>query len=340
MTLHAKYKVASVQAAPIYLDTNATVDKVCKLVDEAAAEGAKLIAFPEAMIPGYPQWLWMRPAYDWEPFYKRLYDQAVTIPGPAISKLSDAARRNQVYYSISMTEREGMSLYLTQVMFDPQGNLLGKHRKFKASVNEKIIWADGGADLMPVYDTPLGKIGGAQCWNNAIPHVIAAYAAKGEQVHISAWPIYQDESAGHNLYGARDCEIVARYYAMATCTFSLMSTSIFTQEMIDMLCETDEQYATLGVGGGCTRIFAPNGDILASIPGDEEGIIYADIDLDDIIMQKYLNDPAGMYSFPKDFRLYVDQRPKKSVTFIGEGTDTSMSFEELQQIGNPEAFEK
>ena len=148
-------KVAAVQAAPEYLDRDATVEKACSLIDKAGSEGAKLVAFPEAFIPGYPWWIWFDEPAAGIPFFIKLYKNAVTVPGPAVQSLSEAAKRNGVYVCISVTEKDGASLYLTQLWFNPNGDLIGKHRKLKPSGAERYIWGEGDASMMPVFDPDL-----------------------------------------------------------------------------------------------------------------------------------------------------------------------------------------
>ena len=153
-----KVKVAAVQASPIFLNLDATVEKAAGIIEEAAKNGAELIAFPEAFFPGYPYWIWVGDVgSQLEEFWVRFYKNAVEIPGPAVSKLSEAARKNNIMVCASVTERDGGSLYLTQLWFDKEGNLMGKHRKLRPTNAERIIWGDGDGSMMPVFDTEIGR---------------------------------------------------------------------------------------------------------------------------------------------------------------------------------------
>ena len=182
-------KVAAVQAAPEYLDRDATVEKACSLIDKAGSEGAKLVAFPEAFIPGYPWWIWFDEPAAGIPFFIKLYKNAVTVPGPAVQSLSEAAKRNGVYVCISVTEKDGASLYLTQLWFNPNGDLIGKHRKLKPSGAERYIWGEGDASMMPVFDTEIGRLGGLECWEHMVPANMMAMMKKNEQIHVQAWAV-------------------------------------------------------------------------------------------------------------------------------------------------------
>ena len=203
MALHAKFKAAAVQMAPVYLNRDATTEKVCRKIDEAAANGAKVIAFPETVIPGYPSWIWSEPTRLTGHLYKKFYEQAVEIPSKTIASISDAARRNKVYVSVSLTERDRSSLYLTMVWFGPNGDMLGKHRKLKPSVDERTIWGDGDGSMMPCFDTEYGRLAGLNCWNNSLPLAMAAMGSMNEQVHVAAYPTFAVEEG--SLYSPETC---------------------------------------------------------------------------------------------------------------------------------------
>lgn len=321
-------RVAAVQAAPVYLNLDATVEKTCKLVAEAAAQGAKVIAFPEAFIPGYPFWIWMGGIEYGLKFYMQLYKNAVEIPSKAVQKLSEAAKTNKVYVCVSVTEKDNASLYLTQLWFDPNGNLIGKHRKFKATNAEKTVWGDGDGSMAPVFKTEYGNLGGLQCWEHILPLNLAAMGSMNEQIHVSAWPAFLPVD-GH-LFGIEACELCVKYYAVSNQVYCLMSSHIYTDEMRNMLAENDYQKAFWANGYGCTEIVAPNGKVLAAVPHDEEGIAVADIDLNFIIPGKFLTDPTGHYSTPGFLSLTFDQNEHVPVKKIGKQTNHFVSYEAIQ----------
>ncbi|WP_050184519.1 carbon-nitrogen hydrolase family protein [Domibacillus robiginosus] len=324
-----KVKVAAVQAAPVFLDLDATVEKTCHLVDEAASNGAQVIAFPEAFIPGYPWWIWLGNADYGMKYYIQLYKNAVEIPSLAVQKLSEAAKRNKVYFSVSVTEKDGGSLYLTQLWFNPDGDLIGKHRKLRATNAEKTIWGDGDGSMMPVFETEIGNLGGLQCWEHFLPLNIAAMASMNEQIHVSSWPIGMPQE-GH-LFGIEPCVTAAKYYATTNQVFCLVSSQIWTEEMRDAICETEEQKNFMQLGHGFSRILAPNGQEIGNkLAHDEEGITYADIDLEQIIPGKFLIDSAGHYSTPGFLSLSFDRSPQKPVKHIGNPTQKVWKYDELQ----------
>lgn len=329
MSNYPKYRVAAVQASPVFLDREATVEKTCRLVDEAAANGAKVIAFPEAFIPGYPWWIWLgNPDYGMK-YYIALYKNAVEIPSITVQKLSEAAKRNSVYFCVSVTEKDGASLYLTQLWFNPNGDLIGKHRKLKATGAEMTIWGDGDGSMMPIFETEFGNLGGLQCWEHFLPLNLAAMTSMNEQVHVGSWPIGMPQE-GH-LFGPDQCVIAAQYYAISNQVFYLMASQIWTEEQRDKICETDEQKNVMKLGYGFTKIIAPNGlEIGNKLNHDEEGITYADIDLSQLIPGKYLIDTAGHYSTPGFLSLTFDRTEHKPIKHVGRSEQSALTYDELQ----------
>ena len=329
MSDYPKFKAAAVQAAPVFLDIDATVDKACTIIEEAAANGAKLVGFPEGFISGYPWWVWLTDPTTGSPLQQKLMENAVEIPGPAVKQLSETARKNGIYVCISVSEKDGASLYLTQLWFNPLGNLIGKHRKMKPSGGERLIWGDGEASMMPVFDTEIGRLGGLQCWEHWIPLNLQAMNAQNEQVHVASWPCFVpgDEA----LTSEQPNEISARYYALATQSYVISCTQIHTQEIFEKMGNLKPYDAFVEYGGGDACIIGPNGKILTEkLPRNKEGIVYAEIDLEKIVDCKYQIDPAGHYS-NKTLTMTVNRTPSPTVTFIGSGADTSMSYEQLQQ---------
>ena len=277
MKEYPKYKVAAVQAAPVMLDTEATVKKTCDLIDEAGRQGVKLINFPEAWIPGYPYWIWADGVDYGMPLFVELYNQAVEIPSKAVRDISEAAKRNKMYVCVSVTEKEGGSLFLTQLWFNPDGDLIGKHRKFKATSQEKTIWGDGDGSMAPIFDTELGRLGGLQCWEHNLPLNVAMMGGRHEQVHCGSWPIAMWDP--NNMFATEQTHHTAHYYAVTNQVYYLLASQIWTDEQADRIFTTDKQRASMKNGYGMTRIIAPNGTLIASMDPNEEGLCIAEIDL-------------------------------------------------------------
>ncbi len=186
-------KVAVVQAAPVLFEREATVDKVCRLASQAAAQGARLILFPEAFVPAYPRGLSFgvtvgQRTTEGRRLWQRYWENAVDVPGPATEQLGEAARKAQVYLSIGVIERDEFSrgtLYCTLLYFGPDGRLLGKHRKLKPTAAERLIWGEGDGSTLTVIDTEFGKVGGLICWENYMPLARMAMYGRGVEIYLA-----------------------------------------------------------------------------------------------------------------------------------------------------------
>ncbi|MCA0921450.1 carbon-nitrogen hydrolase family protein [Pseudooceanicola nanhaiensis] len=325
---HPAYKVAAVQASPAVFDISATVDKCCALIEEAAANGAKLIAFPESFLPGFPVWV-----FESGPFgraaalFTQLFDNAVEIPGEAVRRIAQAARRNAIYVCLGITERDQATLYLTQLWFDDGGNIIGKHRKLKPTGPERYIWGEGDGSTLSVFKTPLGNLGGLLCWEHRVPLAAAVMAAQNEQVHVASWPpvaaftqggLSRPQDAGHTSVEspraqpdeASVFEVINRSYAMATQSYVVAATHVLTQEYIDHVAGGDEAMrARFRPGCGTSRIINPDGATIGTIlPPETEGLIYADIGLDRVVSSKYLCDTGGHYAAPQVMSIRLNRR--------------------------------
>jgi nitrilase len=210
-----KVTVAAVQATPEFLDRDATVQKVVRLTKEAAVMGARLIVFPETFIPTYPDWVWRAAAWDgpFEALTARLREQSVEVPSAATDQLGKAAKRAKAYLSVGVNELDGSTIYNAQLLFGPDGEIVGKHRKLMPTGGERLVWGVGdGSDLDPV-ETPFGRVGGLICWENMMPLARTAIYAKG--VDIWTAPTWDnDENWIANL---RHIAREGRVYVIGAC---------------------------------------------------------------------------------------------------------------------------
>jgi len=179
--------VAAVQTSPVFLDREATVQKVCRLVKEAGKAGAGLTVFPETFVPTYPDWVWRAPAWGeaFEALTARLRDQAVEVPSPATEAIGKAARTAKSWVSVGINEREvdgGGTLFNAQLMFAPDGSIAGKHRKLMPTGGERLVWGFGDGSDLQVHETPFGRVGGLICWENLMPLARVALYAKGVDI--------------------------------------------------------------------------------------------------------------------------------------------------------------
>lgn len=208
-----QFKAAAVQAAPVYLDREKTLEKTIALIEEAAQENdAQLIVFPESFILGYPYFIWLGTPMWSHDLSKRWFKNTIEVPGRETEALCDAARRTGTYVVIRVTECEGNTAYNTLLFIDDQGRILGKHRKLVPTHVERTVWGIGdGSDLF-VLDTKLGRMGGLICWEHTMDLVRHTLAGMGEQVHCATWVGFSNVKGWEELFNM-STEISARYHA-------------------------------------------------------------------------------------------------------------------------------
>jgi nitrilase len=243
----------------------------------------------------------------------------VELQGRETQALAAAAKRNNVELIMGATERDGGSLYCTLFFFGANGELRGRHRKLKPTHVERSIWGEGdGSDLF-VLDTPLGRIGGLNCWEHLQPLSKYAMYSLNEQIHIAAWPALSIYNNTAYALGIEANMAASRVYALEGQAYVLAVTSICDQAVIDRLCTTPERSSLLEFGGGATTIFAPSGATLAGPLGyGREDILIADLDLAEIRRAKQAADPAGHYARADATRLVVNHDPRTPTSWMKE----------------------
>jgi nitrilase len=311
---HARFvKVAVVQAAPILFDRDATVRKACQLIQEAAHEGAELVLFPEAFIPAYPRGLSFGMVVgSRKPEGRRLWqtywEGAVEIPSPTTEALSAAVREAGVYLAMGIIERDaqfsGGTLYCSTLYFGPDGEIIGKHRKLKPTGAERLIWGEGDGSTLTVLPTPLGKIGGLICWENYMPLARMAMYSKGVALYLAP------------TADARDTwQATLRHIACEGRCFVLGCNQYVTKEMypMDLQGHPDlaDQPEVMCRGG--SAIISPLGEVIAGPLYDSEGVLFADLDLGEIVRAKLDFDVVGHYARPDVFQLLVNEQARPPV---------------------------
>jgi len=327
-----KFKVAAVHASPIYLNREETTEKACRLIVQAGKEGAKLVAFPEAFIPGYPYWIWTHTPRDGAQFFFELFNNAVEIPSTTTNAIGNAAKKAGVHVVMGMTEVDGGTLYNTLLYFDDQGNILGKHRKLQPTLAERVVWGRGDGSDLEVFDTSIGKISGLICWEHTMDLTRYALATEGEQIHIAVWPGISAVTNDPNCEIFNSvAEAACKHHAVAAQTFVLSVFSPVAQDSIEILGLADRP-DMITTGGGWTAIIGPNGQFInGPHTGTEEKIIYADIDLTDIIRAKYACDSIGHYARPDVFQFKINRRKQMIVENIYPNTCESTSTENKKE---------
>ena len=306
-------KVAVVQAAPVLFDREATVEKTCQLIQETAKEGAEFVLFPEAFIPAYPRGLSFgmvvgSRTHEGRSLWHRYWDNSVETPSPATDALSAAVREAGVYMAVGIIERDsefsGGTLYCTTLYFGPDGEILGKHRKLKPTGSERLIWGEGDGSTMPVFDTELGKIGGLICWENYMPLARTFMYSKGVELYIA--PTADSRDTWQATIQHIACE--GRCFVLGCNQFVIKETYPVDLQKHPELAKQPEVMCR-----GGSAIISPLGEVIAGPLYDEEGILYAELDMGDIVRAKVDFDVVGHYARPDVFQLLVNEKANPPV---------------------------
>ncbi|MBN1471985.1 MAG: carbon-nitrogen hydrolase family protein [Syntrophaceae bacterium] len=331
---YPKFKAAVVQTAPVFLNRNATIDKACQLILEAGKNGASLVAFPEVFVPGYPYWVWMDAPTSTGNWFKRLFNEAVEIPSMATDELCRAAKKANIYVVIGVTEKTSTTLgamWNTNIIIDRRGGILGKCRKIMPTLAEKLVWGHGGdGDSFKVYDTDIGKLGTLICGTNANTLARFALIGQGEQVHVANYPAFPMPSTGQ-------MEDWIKLRAKAHChegkLFTLISTSTMSPEMLDMLWDTADKKKLLGAETyAYSGIYGPDAQPIVEIV-NEDGIVYAEIDIEDEILHKQFHDIVNQTTRADLLTLHINTDEDKSVKFYSRRNQSLIIPDDINLSG-------
>ncbi|KAJ4907718.1 Nitrilase 2 [Raphanus sativus] len=306
-----------VQASTVYNDTPKTIEKAEKLIAEAASNGSELVVFPEGFIGGYPRGFRFGIAVgvhneEGRDEFRKYHASAIHVPGPEVDKLAELARKNNVYLVMGAIEKDGYTLYCTALFFSSEGRFLGKHRKVMPTSLERCIWGFGDGSTIPVYDTPIGKLGAAICWENRMPLYRTALYGKGVELYCAPTADGTKEWQSSMMHIA----IEGGCFVLSACQFCLRKD--FPKDADHLFTDYDVQHDETIVSQGGSVIISPLGKVLAGPNFESEGLITADLDLGDIARAKLYFDVVGHYSKPDIFNLTVNEHPKKPVTFVSK----------------------
>lgn len=325
-------RVAAVQAAPVFLDTQATVAKACSLIAEAATNGAEVIAFPEVFVPGYPYWNWIMTPIQGSPWFEKLCMAAIEVPGPEIKQIAQAARQHGVHVVIGVNERSqhGIgTLYNTLVFIGPDGSLLGKHRKLVPTWAEKLTWASGDGSSLRVFDTSVGKLGALACGENTNTLARFSLLAQGELLHVANYIALPVAPADYDMSEAIKVRSMAHSFEGKV--FTVVSCSTISEEIIAAF-EPDcpnirEQFERKN--GAFSGVIGPDGRLVGEPLIDDEGIVYADVDLAKCIQPRQMHDIVGHYNRFDIFDLRVNRRVQQPAHYFDDTTPQAIPFESL-----------
>ena len=293
------FTAAAVQASPVFLDREKTVEKAVNIIKEAASEGAELVVFPEAFVPTYPFWpkdLGFGPERKLiMDAHVELHRNSVEVPGEETKKIGRAARAAGAHVVMGVNEKLGGTLYNTILYFGKDGSLLGRHRKLMSIDSEKCVWANGTSEDVNVFQTDIGRIGGLFCYEHHMTLEKYAMFTKGEQIHASLW-------GGHG-FARSTMDFSSRQYAFEGQTFVVVASMFMDEKSVPDSFPL-KKHTVWDYPGG-SGIINPRGEYIAGPVYGKEQILYAEIDLEQIIRAKTVIDCVGHFSRPDIFRFEI-----------------------------------
>ncbi len=313
-------RAAAVQIAPVFDQPGATLQRVLNAIGEAADKGAQMAVFPETFVPYYPYFSFIEPPYRMGAAHLKLYAEAPTAPGPATEALSAAARSRRMVLVVGINERDGGSLYNTQLIFDADGALKLKRRKITPTYHERMVWGQGDGTGLKAVDTAVGRVGALACWEHYNPLARYALMADGEEIHASQFP--------GSMVGpvfADQIEAAIRHHAAESGCFVVNSTGWLTDEQIAAI-SPEEAHRRVLRGGCFTAIVSPEGQFVGQPLTSGEGMVVADLDMALILKRKRMMDSVGHYARPELLSLTLDDRPARP---LRRAADTTPSNPEI-----------
>ncbi len=313
----APFRVAAVQAAAVFLDLDATVDKACSLIAEAGANGARLVVFPEAFLPTYPWWIWFVPAGRTQvlrELYAELLDNAVVVPGDATARLAGAAQEAGTCVAMGIneanSEASGTTLYNSILYIDSEGGILGTHRKLVPTAGERLVHGRGDGSTLDVYDLPIGRLSGLICWENYMPLPRYALYARGVELYVApTWD--RGEPWTSTL---RHIAKEGRVYVIGCCSAVRRDSVPDRYGVLDDFVPPEMEW----INPGGSAIVDPDGKFLVEPVLQREEILYAEIDPAGLRGPRWQLDVAGHYGRPDVFRFAVDRRAHRPVEDVME----------------------
>lgn len=311
-----RISVGLAQIAPVWLRRDATIEKVVTRVEQAAGEGCSLVAFGEALIPGYPFWVECTDGAKFESelqksLYAHYVSQSVSIGDGNINAIRKAAREHSIAVYVGVMERAGdrggHSVYCSMVYIDAEGDIGSVHRKLMPTHEERLVWAIGDGNGLRTHKLGPFTAGGLNCWENWLPLARASLYAQGEDLHVAIWP-----------GNVRNTEEITRFIARESRSYVVSVGGLMRRSNIGSNLPHAELLAgatseCMADGGSC--VAAPNGEWLLEPQSGEESLYIVELDHERVLEERHSLDVAGHYSRPDVTQLVVDRKRQTTAIF-------------------------